>query len=183
MPEDPGWEIAPLSRAHDRAGFDCGETALDAFLARYARQHQDQGISRTYVATRAGEKKVVGCFTLSAGSVEIRRLPEAARRRLPKYPVPVIHLGRLAVDRSAAGQGLGERLLVEALRLALQASEAVGAHAVSVVAKGETARSFHERYGFVSLEDDRLHLYLSMGTVRRALGVGGGRGPAPGTHG
>lgn len=179
MAEDPGWEIAPLSRTHDRAGFDCGEPALDAFIARYARQNQDQGISRTYVATRRGEKRVVGYFTLSTGSVEIQGLPEAVRRRLPKYPVPVIHLGRLAVDRSEAGQGLGERLLVEALRIALRASESVGAFAVSVVAKNEAARTFYGKYGFVSLQDDRLHLYVPMQTVRRALADCGGKGSAP----
>ena len=173
MAEEPRWEIAPLSRAHDRTGFDCGEPALDEFLARYARQNQDRGISRSYVATRPGGKRVAGYFTLSTGSVEIRDLPEQERRRLPKHPVPVIHLGRLAVDRAAAGQGLGEALLVEALRIALRASEAVGAYAVEVVAKNEAARAFYLRYGFVSLQDDRLHLYLSMETVRRAFPAAG----------
>jgi GNAT superfamily N-acetyltransferase len=169
MAEEPGWEIAALTRTHDRAGFDCGEPALDAFLARFARQNQDQGISRTYVATHTGRKRVVGYFTLSTGSVEIQDLPESDRRRLPRYPVPVIHLGRLAVDRSAAGQGLGERLLVEALRVALRASESVGAFAVEVVAKNEAARAFYGKYGFASLQDDRLHLYLPMQTVRSVL--------------
>ena len=179
MAEDPGWEVAPLSRTHDRTGFDCGEPALDVFLARYARQNQDQGISRTYVATRRGEKRVVGYFTLSTGSVEIQDMPEAERRRLPRYPVPVVLLGRLAVDRSVAGRGLGERLLVGALGIALRASGTVGAYAVAVVAKNEGARAFYGKYGFVSLEDDRLHLYLTMQTVRRALADRGGKGPAP----
>ena len=169
MAEAPGWEIAPLSRAHVRAGFDCGEPALDAFLAKYARQNQERGISRTYVATRPGESRIVGYFTLSTGAVEIRDIPEEVRRRLPKYPVPVIHLGRLAVDRTAAGMRLGETLLVEALRISLRASEAVGAFALEVVAKNEGARAFYGKYGFLSLEDDRLHLYISMETVRRAL--------------
>ena len=178
MAEEAGWEIAPLSRAQDRAGFDCGEPVLDEFLARYARQNQDRGISRSYAATRQGERKVVGYFTLSTGSVKIRDLPEAERRRLPKYPVPVIHMGRLAVGRSVTGQGLGERLLVEALRIALRASESVGAFAVEIVAKNEAARVFYAKYGFVSLEDDRLHLYLPMGTVRRDLPERGGEGSA-----
>jgi ribosomal protein S18 acetylase RimI-like enzyme len=172
MAEAPGWEIAPLSRAHDREGFDCGEPSLDDFLARYARQNQDQGISRTYVATRPGANKVEGYFTLSTGSVAIRDLPEGERRRLPKYPVPVVHLGRLAVDRSAAGRGLGERLLVEALRTSLRAAETVGAFAVEVVAKNDAARAFYAKFGFASLEDDRLHLYLPLKTVRRALAEG-----------
>lgn len=177
MAEPPGWEFAPLSRSHDRTGFDCGEPALDEFLARYARQNQDQGISRTYVATRPWERRVFGYFTLSSGSVEIRDLPEAERRRLPRYPVPVVLLGRLAVDRSVAGRGLGERLLVEALRVALGVSASVGAYAVAVVAKSEGARAFYARYGFVSLEDDRLHLFLPMKTVRRAIDDGEGKTP------
>jgi ribosomal protein S18 acetylase RimI-like enzyme len=178
MAEEPGWEIVPLSRAHERTGFDCGDPALGAFLARYARQNQDRGISRTYVATRPGEARVVGYLTLSTGAVEVRDIPEAERRRLPRHPVPVVHLGRLAVDRSVAGQGLGERLLVEALRIALRASESVGAFAVEVVAKNEAARAFYAKYGFVPLDDDRLHLYLPMGTIRRALSGRGGEGPA-----
>jgi len=176
MPEEPGWEFAPLSRTHDRAGFSCGEPALDTFLHRFARQNQDRGLSRTYAATVPGERRVLGYFTLSAGSVAIRDLPEEERRRLPRYPVPVVHLGRLAVDRTAAGRGLGERLLVEALRIALRSSEAVGAFAVEVVAKDERARAFFGKYGFAPLEDDRLHLYLPMSTVRRALAGRGGAG-------
>jgi GNAT superfamily N-acetyltransferase len=151
----PDREITPPSRTHDRGTFARGEPLLDEFLARYARQDQDQGISRTCVATGPGE-----------------------RRRLPKYPVPVVHPGRLAVERSARGQGLGERLPVEALRLALQASEAVGACAVEVVARNGGARDFHAKCGFVPPEDDRLHLHLPVRTVRRALAVRGG-GAAP----
>ncbi len=180
MAEGPGWEIAPLSRSHVRAGFDCGEPDLDAFLERYARKNQDRGISRTYVATRPGDRGVVGYFTLSTGAVAFGDLPERERRRLPKYPVPVIHLGRLAVDRREAGRGLGATLLVESLRVALRASEAVGAFAVEVVAKSEGARSFYGKYGFVSLEDDRSHLYLPTETARRALaGQSGGRSGPP----
>jgi len=173
MPDAPAWEIAPLSRYHVRAGFDCGEPELDAFLQRYARQNQDRGISRSYVATRPGDKGVAGYFTLSSGAVEFADLPEEERRRLPRYPVPVIHLARLAVDGREAGAGLGEALLAEALRVALRASESVGAFAVEVVAKSEGARSFYGKYGFVSVEDDRLHLYLAIETVRRALAARG----------
>lgn len=169
MAEGSGWEFVPLSRTHVRAGFDCGEPALDEFLERYARQNQDRGISRTYVATRPGEPRVVGYFTLSTGAVEIRDMPEAERRRLPKHPVPVVHLGRLAVDRMERGRGLGEALLVEALRTAVRVSETVGGFAVEVVAKSESSRAFFGKYGFVSLQDDPFHLYLPMKSVRRVL--------------
>lgn len=168
------WRIAPLGRSHDRSAFDCGEPVLDEFLRRYARQNQDKGMSRTFVATRGGEPRVLGFFTLSAGSVAFEVLPDDVRRRLPGHPVPVVLLGRLAVDRAAAGQGLGERLVVEALTIALRVAETVGAVAVEVVAKGDAARGFYERYGFRPLEDDRLHLFLPMATVRRVLASGQG---------
>ena len=169
MSDDAHWSIEPLSRSHDRTAFDCGDSVLDDFVRRYARQNQDKGMSRTFVATRTGETRVVGFFTLSAGAVEFEHIPEPDRRRLPAYPVPVVHLGRLAVDRTERGRGLGERLLVEALGIALRVSESVGAAAVEVVAKGEDARRFYARYGFRSLEDDRLHMFLPMTTVRRVL--------------
>ena len=159
--------IVPLTGAHDRSSFDCGEPALDEFLRRYARQNQDRDVSRTFVATRPGERRVLGFFTLSAGAVEHGDLPPEEKRRLPRYPVPVVRLGRLAVGRRERGGGLGEALLVDALRRALRGADAVGAFAVEVVAKGEEARSFYLHYGFRPLEDDPLHLYLSMGTVRR----------------
>lgn len=159
---EPAWDIAPLSRAHDRESFSCGEPALDEFLRRYARQNQERGLSRTYVATLPGERRVLGYFTLSMGSVECDDLPDAERRRLPKYPVPVVHLGRLAVAQSERGRGLGGRLLHEALDLAVRASKSVGAFAIEVVAKQEAARAFYEKYGFLSLTDDRFHMYLSI---------------------
>ena len=96
-------------------------------------------------------------------------LPADEQRRLPRYPVPVAHLGRLAVDRSAQGQGLGAKLLVAALEMSLDASSKLAIYAVEVIAKNEAARRFYARYGFASLQDDRLHMYLSLRAIRRAF--------------
>jgi predicted GNAT family N-acyltransferase len=169
----------PLSRRHERAGFDCGEPALDTFLRRFARQNQERGVSRTYVLVRGEDPRVLGYVTLSAGSVANDALPEEDRRRLPRYPVPVVHLGRLAVARSERGHGLGERLLMDALEVALRASRAVGAFAVEVVAKGEASRAFYARYGFRSMDDDPLHMYLATRTVEQAFDrAAGDSGPS-----
>lgn len=163
------WLITLLHRRHDRGAFSCGDAALDQYLRNYARQNQDKDVGRTWVACRAGESRVVGYYTLSASSVEFMTLREEDRRQLPRYPVPVVHLGRLAVDATARGQRLGESLLVHGLENAERASQIVAVQAVEVRAKHETARRFYAHYGFTSLLDDLNHMYLSMKAVRRMM--------------
>jgi GNAT superfamily N-acetyltransferase len=161
--------IERLSVDHDRAGFTCGEPALDGFIQRHARQNQAKDVSRTYVAVRRGERRVVGYYTLAGGSIEFERLPESLQRRLPHYAIPTILLARLAVDRSAQGEGLGELLLLGALRMAARIAESVGVFAVEVVAKNERAERFYRRYGFEPLPGNELNLYLTLATVRKLL--------------
>jgi ribosomal protein S18 acetylase RimI-like enzyme len=158
-----------IRRHHHRATFRCGEPALDEFLRRYARQNERKDIGRTYVATLPGDARVLGYFTIRAGAVAADDLPVEERRALPAYPVPVVHLARLAVDEGARGRRLGEWLLVQALRKALAVSGDIGIRAVEVHAKSDPARAFYERYGFRSLPADRRHLYLSIGSIRRAF--------------
>lgn len=162
-------DIAPLGRLHDRASFDSGEPALDEFFRRNARQNQDRGISRTYVATVQGEDRVVGFYTLASGMVSAGVLPEVERRRLPRYPVPAVQLARLAVDRAAHGGGVGKSLLSDALRRSIRAAEVIGIYAIEVHAKHDTAAAFYHRFGFAPLKDDRLHLYLPIHTIRTTL--------------
>ena len=164
------WEFGPIGRHHDRASFDCGEPVLNEYLKRYARQNQEQDIGRTWVATARGDSRVLGFYTLSAGAVAFEHLPESDRRRLPRYPVPVAHLGRLAVDVTAAGQRLGETLLMHALMQIERASATLAIQGIEVRAKGARARAFYARYGFVSLQDDTHHLYLSIKLARRLFG-------------
>lgn len=160
--------IEPLTRAHDRAAFDCGVPAMNEFLARYARQNDAQGLSRTYAAVDdVGSSRILGYYTLSNGSVTFENLPQ---ERLPRYPVPTALLGRLAVDTSCQGRGLGKRLLVDTLRRVELVSEQMGVFAVEVTALDESAAGFYAKFGFQRLADDDLHLYLSMKTVR-ALGL------------
>jgi GNAT superfamily N-acetyltransferase len=161
------FRIEQLTRRHDREAFDCGEPTLNEYLRRYARQNQEQGIGRTFVAVPADGAHVVGYYTLAAGSVQFANIPADLRRRLPRYPVPVAHLGRLATCLSVRGQGLGGVLLYDALQRVLRVAEEIGVVAVEVHAKAERARQFYERYGFESLTDDPLHLYLPLATVRR----------------
>jgi ribosomal protein S18 acetylase RimI-like enzyme len=159
--------IQSLSDRHERDRFDCGEPPLNDYLRRYARQNQERGVSRTFVALPEGEQVVVGFYSLAAGSVAFESVPDALRRRLPRYPVPVAHLGRLATCRSVRGRGLGEALLFDALQRTLRVAEEIGIVAVDVRAKTERARAYYERYSFRSLTDDDLHMFLPLDTARR----------------
>jgi predicted GNAT family N-acyltransferase len=155
--------IEKLSSHHDRRDFDCGVEDLNSYLRRYSSQHERKGIGRTYVATNDDDTRVLGYYTISSSAVAFDVVPE----NLPRHPVPVALVGRLAVDKSASKQRLGETLLIHALRSAQRAAKIVGIYAVVVDALDESAKSFYLKYGFDELTDDRLHLYLPMKAIER----------------
>lgn len=158
------YQVERLSADHDRSAFDCGEPSLNDYLQRYARQNDERRLGRTYVAVVPDQKCVEGYYTLASGAVERADLPE---KRLPRYPIPVILLARLAVDQSAQGQRLGEKLLLHALRRCSRISEYVGVYAVVVDALNERAHRFYLRYGFVPVRDDPNRLYLSVQEIKK----------------
>lgn len=155
--------IERLSPHHDRHDFDCGVAELNSYLQKYSGQHERKGIGRTYVAIRDGEMRVLGYYTISSSAVAFDVVPE----NLPRHPVPVALMGRLAVDNDARGQRLGETLLIHALRSAFRAARIVGVYAVVVDAIDESAKSFYLKYGFKELTDDHLHLYLPMKAIEK----------------
>jgi len=123
--------ILPLTGAHDRLAFDCGRDELNDWLKRIARQHQDKGLSRTFVATEGhAPTRPCGYYALTLAEVEHRHLPEAWRRKLPRR-IPAVRLGRLAVDRACQKKGLGELLLVDALLRARRIHVEAGVSACS----------------------------------------------------
>jgi len=158
--------IELLDVHHQRGGFDCGEPALNEFLHRQAGQLGRKGFGKTYVALGADGLAVVGFVTMSAGQVETPRLPLGLK--LPRYPAPILRMGRLAVDRQAQGQGTGRQLLSFALKLALEFSRSVGLYAVVVDAKHDKARAYYQSMGFVSTLDDPLCLYLPISVLKKA---------------
>lgn len=132
--------------------FQCGEPRLDAYLQRYASQDVKRDIARVFVATPHHDTaKVAGFYSLSAGSVSATDLPDAQRRKLPRYPVPVALLGRLAVDRRFQGQGLGAILLADACIKVAQASRVLAVAGLIVDAKSEAAMAFYRHFGFTEL--------------------------------
>lgn len=159
------WRIEPLDQSHERGPFASGSPALDDYLKKYARQNADLDYGRTFVLVRDGESRIFGYYTLSAGAVAREHLPLEESRRLPRYPAPVAHLGRLARDQELRGKGLGGLLLADALRRAHRVSKELALYAVDAVAKDARAKAFYRAYGFRELLDDPLHLFLSMKTI------------------
>jgi GNAT superfamily N-acetyltransferase len=159
------WQIEQLDGSHERGAFHCGKAPLDEFIRAQAGQYERRRFGRTYVAVRPGEKRVYGYHTLAAGAVPIQNLPPKAAKKLPKHPVPVAVLGRLAVDQSAQGHGLGAALLKDALRRCLSLSDSLAIYAVVVHAIDDEAKQFYMKYGFLTLLDNEKHLHLPLKTL------------------
>lgn len=157
--------IELLVAAHRRDDFDCGEPALNDFLKRYARQQAERDFSRTYVAVADDGARILGFQSISTGAIDFRNWPPGLR--LPRYPVPVARIGRLAVAMSAQGSGIGAALLNHALLLSATMAERIGLHAVVVDAKNPKAAAFYARYGFQPFPDDGLTMFLMMSVIRR----------------
>jgi predicted GNAT family N-acyltransferase len=158
--------IEILSSIHDREAFYCGVESLDIYIKRQASQDARRRISVTHVAVaKDNNTKIVGYYTLSATTITPALIPE---KGFPKaIPLPAILLGRLAIDISAQGSGLGSYLLMDALSRAQRVAESeMGAVAVVVDAL-PNAVSFYTKYGFQRLLDDELHLYLPMNTIKK----------------
>ena len=158
--------ITPLGTQHDRGSFDCGEPSLNQYLHRYANQDVRRRVNRVFVASPPSEPgQVIGYYSLSAGSLAADDLPEKLRRRLPKYPVPVVLLGRLAVANSYQGKGIGSILLTDSLRRVLEASQVMAIYAVVVDALNDRAAGLYQQFGFIPMPSQPLKLFLPLDTV------------------
>lgn len=158
---------------HDRKSFDCGVDELNIFLKQHANQNQSKNMSKTYLAVVAvsadDHKKIYGYYTLSAGHLECDQLPETVKAKLPKYPIPIARIGRLAVDKDYKGQGIGGFLLHDAFTNVLSIADKMAVFAVVVDAKNDDAKSFYGNYGFAELQDSELTLFLPISTIKSAI--------------
>lgn len=155
------FSVRTLDTTVDVAAFRCGQPPLDEYISRYASQDVRRNVARVFVATPDGNsRRLAGYFTLSAGSVDCSDVPEALARRLPRYPVPMALIGRLAVDTEFQGKGLGSILLADACRRVAQASATLAVAGIIVDAKDQAAASLYRHFGFLSLQgrSDRLLL-------------------------
>lgn len=165
MPID--WRIEPLAASHNRKDFDCEEPPLNNYLRQYACQHAASNVSRTFVATSdADPARILGYYTLSMGSLTKTNLPIALQKKLPNFPIPIARLGRLAVDVTAQGKGMGEDLLMHALRRCIALSDEIGMLAVVVDAKHDKAKQFYLRYGFEELPELPMVLFIAASTIQ-----------------
>ena len=173
-------EIRPLREDDDRSAFCCGNADLDRFLRQFAGQNQFRHfVGVTYVAMEG--RTLLGYVTVAPGEIAIDELPATTRSRLPRYPLPVLRLARLATHQDAHGRGIGARLLQHALTLSVRMAAEVGCVGVVVDAKPE-AVGFYTRYGFEPIgavagaSDARpqpVLLFLAMRAIREAGSSGG----------
>ncbi|MFZ3180845.1 MAG: GNAT family N-acetyltransferase [Methylocystis silviterrae] len=167
------WAEAPLGRNHDRNAFDCGEDSLNTYLKRYAHQNHESGGAKCFVAMpRDAPARILGFYTLSPASIEFSRAPAVVTRGLGRYEIPVYRLGRLAVDRSVQGRGLGGRLLLRAAERCMTVAREVGGVALLIDAKSDGAAKWYESYGALRLLDAPLSLVLPFSVVEKALKQG-----------
>ena len=160
------YRIEALATTHDRTAFDCGSAALDRYLQQQARQDAKKSVAAPFVLTAPPALRVLGYYTLSASLVNANELPATLAKQLPRYPqLPVTLLGRLAVDQSMKGRGIGQFLLMDALRRSLEAATHIAAMAVVVDAKDDAAQAFYRHFSFLSLQAPPRRLFLPMKTV------------------
>jgi len=157
--------VEVLGPQHDRLAFSCGVDSLDVYIKRQAGQDVRRHLTVCYVLGRADNRAIIGYYTLSATAIEPSSLPPETVSRLPRYAVlPAILLGRLAVDSRFAGQGMGEILLVDALRRA--ARSGIGVLVVVVDALDGRAASFYERFQFQRFADTPERLFLPISVAQ-----------------
>ncbi|MEY4580414.1 MAG: hypothetical protein RL701_5117 [Pseudomonadota bacterium] len=166
----------PIEPGDAKSGFTCGEHSLDDYFVRYAVPNDATGIGRAYVLRRnPGDDPalppVLGFYTLSMANAESAQVSKVLEKRLPKYPMPVALIGRLAIDSRAQRRGLGEALLMDALRRVVDASNMLGCTGVIVDAKDEDAEQFYAKYDFVTVTETAWprRMFIPIGTVRAAF--------------
>jgi len=158
----------PLNKKHKKSEFTCGNERLDNYIRTQARQDIKKKLSACFVVANE-EDKIKGFYTLSNAGISRDLIPEEIKKKMPKAydSLPVTLLGRLAVDKQYRGQGLGQSLLVDALKKSLEASNNImGSIAVIVDPIDEDAAKFYRKYGFILLPDSG-KMFLSMKTVEQ----------------
>ncbi|HWW73667.1 MAG TPA: GNAT family N-acetyltransferase [Duganella sp.] len=160
------YSIRPLGAEHQVSKFTCGKGELDNYLQSTAKQHQSKDVARTYVIVDDDDPgMIIGFFTMAIRSMTCKdEMPVSMAKRLPSN-VPGYTLARLAISKSHQGQGLGEKLLVEAMTKAKAAAKEVDGFALFVDAKDEDAAGFYKKYGFTSFPSNPLILVIPIASI------------------
>jgi ribosomal protein S18 acetylase RimI-like enzyme len=164
----PPFRLEPLSEAHDRAAFSCGEAALDRYIRTQATQDIRRRVVSCFVAIEAATGRFAGYYSIAAASIATPDLPPEMIKRLPRYlTLPAVRIGRLAVDLKFRGHGLGGALLADAVRRAMQAPPAV--FTLLVDAKNDEASAFYQHHSFRPLASRPRPLFLPLATAEKML--------------
>jgi predicted GNAT family N-acyltransferase len=164
-------DIEPLGKKHDklRAAFSCGIEPLDRYLKQQASQDAKNRAAVPYVLV-SEDDRIAGYYTLSSDNIRSDDLPPELVKelKLPRYPtIGATLIGRLARDLSFRGQGIGELLLIDALKVALAMSRKIASAAVVVDAKDANAHRFYTEFGFRAFPETRNRLFLPMKTIEK----------------
>jgi GNAT superfamily N-acetyltransferase len=159
--------IEKISRHHDTSTFDCGEQALNDFLSRFALTNQNADSGITYVACDGDD--IIGFYTLVSGAVSHADASDRLKKGLPRHPVPLMILARMAVATARKGEGLGKWLLKDAVKRTLAVADIAGVRALLVHAKNDTVADFYANFGFARSEFDPLHLYVLTKELRKLV--------------
>lgn len=161
------FRVTPLPGELDRSLFQSGSAPLDRYLREQATQDMRRRVAACFVALQ--DVQIAGYYTLASASVLLNDLPATVAKKLPRYPtVPAIRMGRLAVDQSFNGQGLGAALLADALHRSLESE--IAAYALIVDAKDPSAAAFYQHHGFIPLPNASLQLFLPLATAKGLIG-------------
>ena len=158
--------IEKLQRTHAVEDFTCGEPELDRFLIRHALQAQQKNSSQTYIGLSG--TTIIGYYTIVAGEVRHAEAPERVVKGMPRHPIPLLVLARLAVHSEWQGRGVGAGLLLDALGRTLQVADIVGVRALAVHAKDDDAAALYRHFGFVPSPTDSRHLFIPIKDIRAA---------------
>jgi len=157
-------------QVHDRKSFDCGELQLNRFIQQFALRHRKAGISKTFVYTSVEEPTlIIGFYTLTHTEIERSSLTNKQAKKLPMYPVPVMLIAQLAVDKTFSGKGYGKVLLVKALQHCYEINKHLPSYAIVVDVLHDSLISFYENYGFKYLDrhDHKKRFYLPMSVAEQ----------------
>lgn len=166
----PGWHEEAISKAHDRASFDCGDAELNIFLQRHARQSHEAGGAKTFLAIDDTDNRtILGFYSIAPGSLSYADTPAIVRRGLARHEVPGFRLARIATHVRVQGQGLGGQLLGMVARRCLRVAAEAGGVMLIIDARNERAANWYAAYGAVPLTDRPLTLVLPLATLQSAL--------------
>ncbi|MCC0179891.1 GNAT family N-acetyltransferase [Waterburya agarophytonicola K14] len=156
------------SKRHQRENFDCGVESLNGYIKKIASQDLKRKAATVFVSIDSSTQNVTAYYTLSSFSLELTEIEPRLTKKLPRYPLlPATMLGRLAVDKQYKGRGLGQLMLVDAMKKSYQASQQIASVALIVEAIDEGAVSFYQKFGFINFQSSQERLYLPMKTIEK----------------